>query len=125
MTQRLCKTSTKLCKNHPVLNFPNEEDDLILETAASNEYWSVVLKIKKGEKLCKYCSGSFDKGECNYPTMKKEILVVIRGIKKFLIFFIPKTFSYSNLLKRNTWFCEKEFIKYASVRATLALTIMA
>ena len=51
----------KMCKNLPVLNLPNEEDDLILETDASNEHWSVVLKIKEGEKLYKYCSGSFNK----------------------------------------------------------------
>jgi len=85
-----------MCKNLPVLNLPNEEDDLILEIDASNEHWSDVLKIKKGEKLCKYCSGSFNKAECNYPTMEKEILAIIRGIEKFLIFFSPKTFSYSN-----------------------------
>ena len=39
----------KMCKNLPVLNLPNEEDDLILETDASNEHWSDVLKIKEGE----------------------------------------------------------------------------
>jgi len=71
---------------------PNEEDDLILETDASNKYWSSVLKIKKGEELCKYCSGSFNKAKYNYLTMKKEILVVIRGIEKFLIFLAPKSF---------------------------------
>jgi len=64
----------------------NEEDDLILETDASKEHYSVVLKIKKEEKLCKYCSGRFNKAECNYPIMEKEILTVIRGIEKFLIF---------------------------------------
>jgi len=42
------------------LNLPDEEDDLILETDASKEYWSAILKIKKGEKLYKYCSGSFN-----------------------------------------------------------------
>jgi len=79
-------------KNLPVLNLPNEEDDLILETDASNEHWSAVLKTKKGEKLYKYCSGSFNKAECNYPTMEKEILAVIRGIEKSLIFLAPKSF---------------------------------
>ena len=70
MTQRLHKTS-KRCAKTPVLNLPNEEVDLILETDPSNEHQSVVLKIKKGEKLCKYCSGSFNKVECNYPIMEK------------------------------------------------------
>ena len=66
-----------MCKNLRVLNLPNEEDDLILKTDASNEHWSAVLKIKEEEKLCKYCSGSFNKAERNYPTMEKEILAVI------------------------------------------------
>jgi len=82
----------KICKNLPVLNLPNEEDDLILETDASNEHWNAVLKIKGGEKLCKCCSGSFNKAECNYPTMEKDILAIIRGIEKFLIFLAPKPF---------------------------------
>jgi len=81
-----------MCKNLPILNLPNEEDDLILETNASNEHWSVVLKIKKGEKLCKYCSGIFNKAESNYRTMEKEILAFIRRIEKFLIFLAPKPF---------------------------------
>jgi len=81
-----------MCKNFPVLNLPNEEDDLIFETNASNEHWSAVLKIKKGQKLCKCCSGGFNKSECNYPVMKKEILAVIWGNEKFLIFLAPKIF---------------------------------
>jgi len=58
-------------------------DDLILETDANNEQWIAVLKIKEGEKLYKYYSKSFNKAECNYPTIEKEILVVIRGLKSF------------------------------------------
>ena len=71
---------------------PNDEDDLILGTNASNEHWSAVIKIKKGEKLSKYYSGSFNKVEWNYPTMEKEILVIIRGIEKFLLFLAPNPF---------------------------------
>ena len=37
----------KMCKNLPILNLPNEEDDLIVEIDANNEYWSAILKIKK------------------------------------------------------------------------------
>jgi len=36
-----------MCTNLPVLNLPNEEDDLILETDANNEHWTAILKIKK------------------------------------------------------------------------------
>jgi len=81
-----------MCKNLHVINLPNEKDDLILETDASNEHWSAVLEIKKGEQLCKYGSGSFNKAKCKYPTMEKKILAVIRRIKMFLIFLAPKPF---------------------------------
>jgi len=40
-------------KNLHILDLPNERGDLIIGTDASNEHWSVVLKIK-GEKLFKY-----------------------------------------------------------------------
>ena len=81
-----------MCKNLLVPNLPYEGDDLVLEIDASNEHWSVVLKIKEGEKLCKYCSGSFNKAEYNYQTMEKETVIVIRKIENFLIFLISKTF---------------------------------
>ena len=40
----------KIYKNLHVLNLHNEDADLIFETNASNEHWSAVLKIQKGEK---------------------------------------------------------------------------
>ena len=98
---------TKIVKNLPVLNLHNKEDDLILETDASNEHWSIVLKIKEGEKLYKYRCGSFNKGECNHPTMEKEILAVIRGIEKFLIFLAPKPFLIRTDCKEILGFVKK------------------
>ena len=77
-------------KNLHVLNQPNEGDDLIFEIDASNEHQSVVLKIKEGEKLYKNYAGSFNKAECNYPMAEKEILAIVRGFEKFLIFLNPK-----------------------------------
>ena len=52
----------------------------------------IILKIKEGEKLCKYCSESFNKAKYNYPTMEKEILAIIKGIEIFFIFLAPKPF---------------------------------
>lgn len=75
---KIVQNFKKMYKNLHVLNLPNKGDDLIFETNVSNEHWSAVLKIKEGEKLCKYCSGGFNKVEYNYRTMEKEILVVIR-----------------------------------------------
>jgi len=60
-------------KSH-ILNLPNEGDDLVLKTDANNEHWSASLKIKEGEKLHKYCSGSFNKVKCNSLRWKKKSL---------------------------------------------------
>ena len=81
-----------MCTNLPLINLPNEGDNLTLETDATNKHWSTILKIKEGEKLCKYYSGSFYKAKCNYPTVEKEILIVIRGNEKLSIFLAPKPF---------------------------------
>jgi len=35
---KIVQNFKKMCKNLPVLNLPNEEDDLILETDARNEH---------------------------------------------------------------------------------------
>ena len=106
---KIIQNFKKMCKILHVLSFPNNGDDLILETDASNEHWTAILKIKEGEILCKYCSGSFNKTECNYLTMEKQILTVIRGIEKFLIFLAPKSFLIRtdckwilNFMKKNS-----------------------
>jgi len=61
-----------MCQNIFILNLPNRGDHLILDTDASNERWSTVLdqNQKKEEKLYKYYSESFNKVECNSPTME-------------------------------------------------------
>ena len=104
---KIVQNFKKMCKNLPILNLPNEGDDLILETNANNQHWSVILKIKERKKLCKYCSGSFNKAECNYSTIKKKILAVIRGIEKFLIFLTPKPFLIQADCKRILGFVKK------------------
>ena len=96
---KIVQNFKKMCKNLHILNLPGEKDDLVLETDASNEHWSAILNIKEGEKLCKYYSGSFNKAECNYPTIKKEILAVIWGIEKFLIFLAPHLFLFELIAK--------------------------
>ena len=47
---KIVQNFKKMCKNLSVLNLPNEGNDLVHETDASNEHWSVVLKIKEGKK---------------------------------------------------------------------------
>jgi len=122
---KIVQNFKKMHKNLPILNFPNEGDDLVLEMDASNEHLRAILKINDGEKVSQYCNKSFNKAKCNYPVMKKEILVVIRGIDKFEIFLAPTTFLIRTNCKGIFGFVKKEFIKYASARATPVLAITA
>ena len=56
--------------------------------------------------------------------MEKEILAVISIIEKFLIFLVQNLFLFELITKKYLVLL-KEFIKYASVRMTPALAIMA
>ena len=97
------------CKNLPLLQLPSDEDFLILETDASENYWSAILKRKKNHKekliceelnckkehiedVCRYSSGTFKDAEKNYHINEKELLAVKRGIAKFEIFLLPTKF---------------------------------
>jgi len=44
----------KICTNLLVLNLPNEEDYLVLETDVRNEHWFAVVKIKEGENSANF-----------------------------------------------------------------------
>lgn len=59
----------------------------MLETNTKAKYRSAILKIKEGEKLCRYSSGSFNKEKCDYPTITKEILAIIRETLALAIWF--------------------------------------
>jgi len=89
---KIVQNFKKMCKNLHVLNLSNEKDDSTLEINASNKHWSVALKIKEGEKLCKYYCRTFNKAECNYQRIEKEIITVIKEIKKLSIFLASKPF---------------------------------
>ena len=47
------------------LRLPNENDNLVLQTEASDKYWAAILKIDLG-KICQYTSGTFNNNQINY-----------------------------------------------------------
>ena len=63
-----------------------------MQTDASDRVWFAVLKTDLNE-ICGYHSGTFSQTEENYNTMEKEILAIIRGIKKWRLFLLPKPFK--------------------------------
>ena len=89
-----------MCKHLPKLQLPSQEDNLILETDASENIWSGILKKidydneqnKIGESLCRYCSGTFKDAETRYHINEKELLAVVRSCQKLYYFLLPKRF---------------------------------
>ncbi|XP_004289412.1 PREDICTED: enzymatic polyprotein-like [Fragaria vesca subsp. vesca] len=76
--EKIVKQIKDLCKNLPPLHQPEENDEIILQTDASDNFLaSVVLARTPGtntEKILKFCSGEFSPAEQNYPTGENEIL---------------------------------------------------
>ena len=70
---------------------PNENDNLVLQTDASDKYWAAILKTDLGE-ICQYASGTFNNNQINYNINEKELLAIIKGINKFEVFLLPKPF---------------------------------
>lgn len=88
-------------KNLPALHLPEMDEQLIIETDASNEYWGGVLKSRypanhnsgdTSEKLCGYASGTFQGAELRYHSNEKEILAVKKVIKRFKLFIASNHF---------------------------------
>ena len=79
------------CKTLPELRLPDDKDNLIVQTDASDLYWSAILKTDLNE-ICRYTSGTFSQAEVNYTTHEKELLGVIKGIRKFSLFLLQKPF---------------------------------
>ena len=87
----IVKKLKNICSDLPKLRLPNENDNLILETDASDKYWAAILKADLGE-ICHYTSGTFNNNQINYDINENELLVIIKGINKF------EDFYYLNLL---------------------------
>ena len=82
------------CNSFPKLKLPLDNDDLILETDSSESTWATILKqLENGkEELSRYTSGTFTPTEEKYHINEKELLAVIKGLKKFSYLLLPKNF---------------------------------
>ncbi|KAH9686096.1 hypothetical protein KPL70_014224 [Citrus sinensis] len=83
----------RISQSPPPLKIPTA-GQRILQTDASDEYWSAVLleKIGETESYCAHASGQFKEAEKNYHVIYKEILAVKYGIKKFEFHLISHNF---------------------------------
>ena len=87
----IVKSLKEECKTLPKLRLSDENDNLVLQTDASDKFWAAILKTDLNE-ICKYASGTFKPAEINYPTHEKELLAIIRGVSKFSLFLLQKPF---------------------------------
>jgi len=69
----------------PVLSFPIEEEEFILDTDASNHGLGAVLSQKQEgkEKVIAYFSRVLNKSERNYCVTRRELLAIVSSIKSF------------------------------------------
>ena len=73
----IVKELKNICSNLPKLRLPNENDNLILQTDASDKYWTTILTTELGE-ICHYTSGTFNYNQINYDINEKELLAIIK-----------------------------------------------
>ena len=67
----IVKRLKDICSNLLKLRLPNENDNLILQTYASDKYWAAILKTDLGE-ICRYTSGAFNNNQINYDINEEE-----------------------------------------------------
>jgi len=85
----LCDAAFKELKGRlissPILSFPKEDGQFILDTDTSNHGIGAVLsQVQEGEeKVIAYYSRVFSKTERNYCVTRKELLAVVSSIKFF------------------------------------------
>ena len=74
-------------KNLPCLALANPDWFKIVQTDASNiGYGGILTQVNPTENqpiLVRYVSGKWSESQCNYATVKKELLAIVKYVSKF------------------------------------------
>lgn len=83
----------RLC-NSPILDYPDTENDFIVDTDASNTGIGGVLSQRKGnqEVVIAYYSKSLSKPERNYCVTRRELLAVVKTLQHFSKYLLGRKF---------------------------------
>lgn len=75
----------ELLMSAPILGYPEEEGQLVLDTDASDTGLGAVLSQRQGGKeiVLSYGSRTLNRAERNYCVTRRELLGVVFGLKKF------------------------------------------
>lgn len=78
----------------PILQYPDfsEENQFVLHTDASGYALGAILSNSNGKPVA-YASRSLNKGEKNYPTIEKELLAIVWGVKHFRPYLYGRSFK--------------------------------
>lgn len=79
----------------PILSFPKEQGQFILDTDASNHGVGVVLsQVQNGtEKVIAYYSRVLNKAERNYCITRRELLAIVSSLKSFHHYLYGRKFK--------------------------------
>ena len=84
-------------KHLPTLHLPLESEYKIVQTDASQIGWEGILLVVTNigeEKLCRYCSGTFNDYQKNLSSIDLEIEAIILVLEKFQLFLNQKQFTF-------------------------------
>jgi len=84
----------RVLSSSPVLSFPREEGEFILDTDASNIGIGAVLSQKQEgkEKVIAYYSRVLNKPERNYCVTRRELLAIVNSLKFFRHYLLGRKF---------------------------------
>ena len=89
----------------PILAMPNDDDDFVLDTDASDLAIGAVLSQKQEgvEKVIAYASRSLDRREQNYCVTRRELLAVVHFLKYFKQYLLGRNFVVRTDHAALTW----------------------
>ena len=94
-TQMAFESLKRALTTPPVLAMPDDNEEFILDTDASDQtIGSVLSQMQDGtEKVIAYASRSLDKRETNYCITRKELLAIIYSLKYFKQYLMGRRFK--------------------------------
>ena len=89
----------------PILVYPSETDQFILDTDASNHHiGAVISQVQQGqERVIAYYSRTLNKSERNYCITRKELLAIVAAVKHFRPYLYGKQFKVQTDHGALTW----------------------
>ena len=93
--QHAFETLKQLLVTAPVLAYPTDEGDYVLDTDASNYTMGAVLsQVQNGEeRVIAYASQTLSHTQQNYCTTKKELLAVVTFVEHFRYYLYGRPFT--------------------------------